>query len=339
MTNGKTLTPQDIEQILSHYDVGQITNVCLPGGGTANLNTIVETDAGRFFLRRRNPKYCTDDQLLFDHDLMQHLARKAIPGPQPCRAKDGKTWLRIEEDTFELHRHIEGTVHDRNNREQIRSAARELALFHLAVLDFETEASKAWPRYDSPLLIRGGLAKLQKGLSPEHKDDLQFVKRQAHILTTHLPDKRYDALPKYVIHGDYHPANMLFRGDAVAGIFDLDWASRQPRVRDLADGVIFYAAERATDVDGADIVSLTHAVTYNRERIHLFLGTYHETLHIKEEEMAVLPQFLRARWLHCRAAGMSKLPVEQRESYFFQDLRGPIGWIEEHEEELSTVPS
>jgi Ser/Thr protein kinase RdoA (MazF antagonist) len=234
---------------------------------------------------------------------------------------------------------VEGDSHDRHSLAQIESAARELALFHLAVLDFETRASKAWPRYDSPILIRGGVADVEKRLSPEHRDDLAYVRSQVVLLEERLSDGQYNALPKYVVHGDYHPANMLFRGDAVAGIFDLDWASRQPRVRDLADGVLFYAADRAEDIDGADIASLTRAATYNEERVQLFLSTYHQTLPIKEDEMAALPQFLRARWLHCRAAGMSKVSEERKEPYFFEDIRVPLEWIDEHEKALSVLPS
>lgn len=338
MTQGKQIAPQDVEQVLAQYDIGRSADARLPGGGTANLNTVIETDRGRFFLRRRNLKYCTDDQLVFDHDLMRHLAAKAVPGPLPLKTRDGRTWVRLQSETFELHRFVAGGPHDRGNLEQIKSAARELALFHLAVLDFKTKASKAWPRYDSPFLIRAGLADLAKRGCSSHQDDLDYVRRQVALLEKELPDKRYASLPRYVIHGDYHPANMLFNGNAVAGIFDLDWASRQPRLRDIADGVVFYAAERATDIDGASIVSLTQAMTYNRERIHLFLSTYHHALRIKPEEMAVLPQFLRARWLHCRVAGLTKVPDERKEAYFFNEIRVPLQWIEEHEGELSALP-
>ena len=338
MSGTSELSAKDIGDVLAKYDLGKVSDVRLPGGGTANVNTVIETDWGRVFLRRRNPKYCTDDQLVFDHDLMRHLAAKGIPGPLPLATKDGETWVQTEKGTFELHRFTDGEDHDRSNLEQIKSAARELALFHLAGMDFETCASKAWPRYDSPFLIRAGLAGIGRHLPPKRKEDMGFVRRQVGILGRELPDERYASLPRYVIHGDYHPANMLFRGDAVAGIFDLDWASRQPRVRDLADGVMFYASERTSDVDGGDITSLTGAVTYNEERTRLFLGTYHRTLPIREEEMAALPQFLRARWLHCRAAGMSKVPVERKADYFFKDIRLPLRWIEEHENALSTLP-
>ncbi|MEW6357562.1 MAG: phosphotransferase [Planctomycetota bacterium] len=338
MSSSREITAGFVEDVLANYDLGTVSKAHLSGGGTANVNTVIETERGRMFLRRRNPKYCTVDQLVFDHDLMRHLASKGIPGPLPMPTKKGRTWVQTDGGTFELHRFIDGHRHDRGNREQIKSAARELALFHLAGMNFRCLASKAWPRYDSPFLIRAAVASIDGRLSPDRHEDMEFVRRQVGKLAKDLPDERYAALPRYVIHGDYHPANMLFRDDAVAGIFDLDWASRQPRVRDLADGVLFYAAERASDIDGADIVSLTAAMTYNEERIRLFLSTYHKTLPIRSEEMATLPQFLRARWLYCRAAGMAKVPDQRKEDYFFRDIRGPLRWIEDHEQNLSTLP-
>ncbi|NOZ24165.1 MAG: phosphotransferase [Planctomycetes bacterium] len=338
MAGNCDITTEDIGEVLSNYDLGEISDVQLPGGGTANLNSVIETGRGRMFLRRRNPKYCTADQIIFDHDLMRHLARKCIPGPLPLETKEGRSWVQTGKGIFEVHRFIEGRPHDRTNLDQIKNAARELALFHLAGMDFKTTASKAWPRYDSPFLIRAALAGIESRVPAGHKGDLEVVRQQVARVAKDLSDKRYASLPRYVIHGDYHPANMLFRGDAVAGIFDLDWASRQPRVRDLADGVIFYGAERTTDVDGGDIASLTAAVTYNEERIRLFVSTYHKTLPLRAEEMALLPLFLRARWIHCRAAGMAKVPDEEKGAYFFKDIVVPLRWICEQEEALGALP-
>ncbi len=223
----------------------------------------------------------------------------------------------------------------RGNCEQIADAARQLARFHRAGLEASLPAGKQWPRYDSPQKIREGLAALRQD---EHArpfaDDLDFAAAQTAALEQGLPDEAYWALPRYIIHGDYHPANIKFLRNRVSGIFDLDWASRQPRLRDLADGIIFFAGRRDRDIDGANIYSLTQTFHLTDALAHRFLDPYLQTETLTPEEQRALPHFLRARWLYCRVSGMAKVPPEQRADYFFAGLRPPLEWIAVYEHRL-----
>lgn len=144
-----------------------------------------------------------------------------------------------------------------------------------------------------------------------------------------FPDSRYHALPKLVVHGDYHPGNLKFAGSDVCGVFDLDWATVQPRVLDLADGVFLFAGERETDIHAADIISLTQTWTPSAERARLFLDAYRQIETITEEERAVLNHVVRARWIYCRVGGMAKLPEERRLDYLLEGLLPPLRALDE----------
>jgi len=328
--NGKLR--EKVESLLQNYSVGNLISFSATGGGTANLNLVIRTESGKFFLRRRNPKYCSPEQISFDHRLMEHLSARGIPGPLPLKTKSGATFVRSGGEIFELHRFIEGEQHDRNSADQIRIAGVMLARFHIATRDFDTRGEKKLPRLDSPDLIREGIREASENLPADEKELVRYLLFETSLIEGALPDALYWNLPSFVIHGDYHPANILFRGGEIVGIFDLDWASSQPRCRDIADGLMFFAARRESDIDGADIFSLTQAMQFDVERMRIFLDGYRELLPISPLEIEALPAFMRARWLYCRVSGMAKVPPEKRTEYFFDSITKPLRWLDENAE-------
>jgi len=406
------ITPDELETVLAHYDLGPLAAPPESGSGTANANLRIATTAGEYFLKRRNPtgvrvflqraqtresrsrtpfrrsldcysggrdsKYAQESFVAFDHALMAHMTRCGVRTPRAVPARDGRTfvvfgisegplmpqgadgafperglrcantapdevllgthrsprdlpvtreprWVRINDDVYEVFHYQPGGPHDRHSLPQIASAGRALADYHRAARDFDPPPGKEWPRYDDPRLIREGIAAIEPDLRATlGADDLDYLMAQVALLESELPDERYHSLPKFVIHGDYHPGNMKFIGDEVAGIFDLDWATVQPRVRDLADGIFLYAGERESDIDAADIFSLTQTWRPSIERGSVCMAAYLAAETVTGEEADALPLFVRARWLYCRVAGMVKVTPERRIGYFVTGLLEPL---------------
>lgn len=320
----RTIAPQTLDAVLAHYAIGPLIAEPEPGGGTANANLTLETTTGKYFLKRRNPKYADPGYVAFDHRLMEHLAPFGIGTPLAVKTHQGGRWLEWEGAIYELFPYQPGGPHDRHAA-QLAAAGRSLAAFHRATRQFSPPPGKAWPRYQDPRLIREGVEVMGNALQQRLSvADFTYLQAQIARLEDDFPDERYHALPKLVVHGDYHPGNLKFVGDAVSGIFDLDWATVQPRVLDLADGVFLFAGERATAIDAADIVSLTQTWTPSLERARLFLDAYQEMETVLPEEWAALELVVRARWLYCRVAGRLKLPEEQRLDYVVDGLLEPL---------------
>ena len=315
----------EIQAILGHYDFGPLLETPGPGGGTANANLRITTTSGTYFLKRRNPKYSDEGFVAFDHALMEHLAPHRVGTPLAVSTRHGKRWLRLGDDVYELFPYHPGGPHDRHSLVEIASAGRARAAFHRGVRDFAPPDGKNWPRYDDPRLIREGIedidAKLARWLCPE---DLSYLLDQVSLLDRELPDERYQSLPKLVIHGDYHPGNLKFLHGEVSGIFDLDWATLQPRLRDIADAIFLFAGERASDIDASDIFSLTQTWQPSAERARVFMDAYLASEKLSDHELAALPLFVRARWLYCRVAGMVKVTPAQRAEYFVTGLLQPL---------------
>jgi Ser/Thr protein kinase RdoA (MazF antagonist) len=343
---------ETLGRVLARYDLGGAVHVLGPGGGTANANLVIQAPRGRFFVRRRNPRYSSPEQVAYDHALMRHLAAKGIGGPLPIETRDGQTFARDGADVYEVQRLVEGTPFDPESPEQLRAAGEGLAAFHTALDDFAPPVPKNLPRYDHPRDIRAGFESLlplatavgaalvaaqgqPRGL-PLHpgpagqRDQIEAVLAVVDRLEAEFPDLLYDSLPHCVIHGDYHPANVLFRGNRLAGIFDLDWVSRQPRVRDLSDGIYYFAGRRADRLDGSDIRSLTRGLRYDIPRARVFLDAYRAHRPVAESELRVLPLVATARWLFAKVAGMRKVGEGERVAFALRDALAPVDWLARH---------
>jgi len=348
VTLSRTIDEDELRGVLSHYAIGSLIAPPESGGGTANANMTLRTASGRWFLKRRNPKYAQRNFVAFDHRLMEHLAPFGVGTPLAVRTRQGERWLELGGAVYELFPYQPGGPHDRHSLTQLASAGRRLAAFHQAVESFRPPPGKEWPRYQNPRLIREGISAIEADLRKRlSSGDFDYLMTQVARLEREFPDARYHALPKLVVHGDYHPGNLKFLNDEVSGIFDLDWATVQPRVLDLADGIFLFAGERARDIDASDIVSLTQTWMPSIERARVFMEAYlaeggalrrqHATrstqhaLLLEPEERNVLALLVRARWIYCRVAGMLKVPEERRIDYCVDGLLEPLRALDDRE--------
>ena len=361
---------ETLGRVLARYALGGAFGALGPGGGTANANLVIQAPRGTLFVRRRNPRYASPEHVAYDHALMRHLAAKGSGGPLPIETRDGQTAVRDGDDVFEVQHFVEGEPYDPGNLDQLRAAGEGLAAFHAALDDFAPPVPKDLPRYDSPRDIRAGFESLlplvgrarlrpsrpggaadqaQQELRPpgnpardaedpsltaEQRQTIEAVLAVVARLEAEFPDALYDSLAHCLIHGDYHPANVLYRGNRLVGIFDLDWVSRQPRVRDLSDGLYYFAGRREGHLDGSDIRSLTRGLRYDIPRARLFLDAYRAHRPVAESELCALPLVATARWLFAKVAGMRKVKEGERVAVAIRDALAPVEWLDRHGAEL-----
>ncbi len=305
-----------------------------PGSGTANAAVVVDTPDGRLILRRRNPRYARADWARFDQALFAHLRARGIPAPEPVLAPDGHGWVVHHEQLYELFHFIEGEQHRSGDARELAAAGRLLAQVHAAGGDFEPPVDKPWPRFHPPMLSRDGLCELLEHARDhdEPAERVQVLEQAlglAITLVRRLPDDAYRALPATVVHGDYHPANLKFLRGRVVGLFDWDWASHQPRMVDLADGLLFFCAVRDAPVVAGDIWSLTSAFSIDAERAHVFGAAYRDEGGLDAVDLGALPDLMRCRWLYCRVdAAQRKVEPHRRAEFVTRDLDVPLSCID-----------
>ena len=325
---------EEARDALARWDVHVSRRQLAPGSGTANAAVIVDTPDGRLILRRRNPRYARADWAHFDQALFAHLRARGIPAPDPVLAPDGHGWVVRQEQLYELFHFIEGAQHRSGNPRELAAAGRLLARVHAACADFEPPVNKPWPRFHPPLLSRDGLHELLEH-ARDHDEPGERVRlleqglALATALVDRLPDDAYRALPSTVVHGDYHPGNLKFVRGRVVGLFDWDWASHQPRMVDLADGLLFFCAVRDAPVVAGDIWSLTSAFSIDAARAHVFGTAYLEEGGLDAADLRALPDLMRCRWLYCRVdAAQRKVEPQRRAEFVTRELAVPLACID-----------
>jgi len=303
------------------------------GGGTKNQNFRLETAEARYFLRVRHQAFSNPDAIQFDHELMQHLHRKGIGAPNPVPLPSGQTWLDWQDQIIELFPFIDaGEPFQQMSLAQLAHAGKALGKFHQAVLDFQPSVAKPAFRIDPPELAEARIRALISNRNhPADQRLAAYVLGQLELAKKRLPDDVFFKLPCLTIHGDFHPGNIKFRGNAVAGFFDLDWASWQPRLFDIAYGLLYFAAIRATEIDGSDIYSLTQTCLPSISRSLIFLGGYWESVVLEPREIEFIPDFMRIGWICCRTDGSQKVPESERWTFFRNEIEQPLIWLDHNE--------
>jgi Ser/Thr protein kinase RdoA (MazF antagonist) len=337
------LNRKQTADLLPRWQVGELMFL-RPAAGTASPAVVAVCRRGQYFLKQRAPRYSDTPRLTYDHALMRHLAQVGLPVAPAIKTFDGNRWVRVEGLVYEIYPWVEGEAFDPTSREQLQAAGDLLARLHQAGESFRPRSHKDLPRLFHPQdrlpEIAEARALLEEGVSPgafsapEAARILDRLEAEARGLLERLPDERYWALPPAVVHGDYHPANVKFRGEhagsgaEIVGLFDWDWACRQARLKDVADGILFFACPRERPLTG-DLPSLTQPPLYDADRMRIFREAYEAHLPLTDEERKVLPDMLRERWLYVRLDAMHrKVEREDKLAFLLPGVEGPLEWIE-----------
>lgn len=307
-------------------------------GGTANRNYVIRASGSTYMLRKRSAKYSGADWIDYEEQYLLHVGQKGLPVPVPLPAASGARRCAVGPDTFQLLPYMEGGAFDQGDARELAAAGAFLGQVHRAAADFRPSVGKSLPRYDDPAVTAEALrrAMRERGdkLAPSDRRTIELMLACAEQVLARLPDEMYRRLPHAVIHGDYHPANVAFRGGAVCALYDFDWISAQPRLRDIADLVVYFAAQRAERLDGSSIYSLNQGCSFDMDRaeeaVRAYVGSAGSPL--SEAEAAALPDFMTARLLHSRVQALAKVPPERAIQVLVGAIEPSLTWIERNRE-------
>lgn len=324
---------QAIAQVLSVYGLRADLPVTVLNGGTANRSYVVGDGERKFILRRRSAKYSGDEWIGYEEQYLVHIGSRDIPVPVPMPTLDGSRRCKIGSDTYQLLPYIGGQPFRPDDAGELAEAGAFLGRLHRAAEGFEPDIVKTLPRYDDPAAIAAALARVlaERGeLASEERRTIEYMLACAERIRQRVPDEAYARLPHTIIHGDYHPANAAFRDGRVSALYDFDWISRQPRLRDIADLIVYFAATRRKPFDGGDIYALVQGCTFDADRTTLALQAYVQRsgVPLSQDEAAALPELMAARLLHSRVQALAKVPPERAIEVLTNDIEAPLVWLE-----------
>ena len=241
---GGSLTPTDLAVVLSHFELGVIEAIePIERGSRRSPKFLIRSQNGLFVVKRRLEKSDDMERVAFSHAVQSYLVAKGYPAPPLARTARSRGTVVIHgERLYELLGYVHGTRYD-GSVAQTAAAGAALARLHDLLEGFESPV-------DPPRLagkgehVRAQLRVIgEQGTSEARRVASElgeaYGRAEARVLGLGV-----ESWPERVIHGDWHPGNMLFSGGDVAGVTDYDTARYAQRVVDFANGAMQFSITR-----------------------------------------------------------------------------------------------
>ncbi|MEF7613406.1 homoserine kinase [Aquincola sp. MAHUQ-54] len=261
---------------IAPLDVGTLTGLRGIGAGIENTNYFVTTDRGEYVLTIF--ERLTFEQLPFYLHLMQHLARRGIPVPDPHADAAGEILHTLKGKPAALVDKLEGghqLAPDHHHCEQVGGM---LARMHLAGQDYPRHQPNlrglAWWAETVPLVLPYLTAAQHTLISEE----LAFQQELA-------DSPAFQGLPAGPIHADLFRDNVMFAGlpghERLTGFFDFYFAGVDSFLFDIA----VCLNDWCIDLDTGALIE---------DRAAAFVAAYERSRPLEGNEVRLLPALMRA---------------------------------------------
>ena len=294
------------ERVLSqHYGIrdAQIST----RSGYMSDQAIVESGDEKWVLKIYGRGMADPESLRDSHRFVRFLADRSYPTPMPVLSARQRTLAEHEGKHCALFPFGDGNLPQPGNTAQLSAAGAALAELHRLSQAFEPAGDKSPADFMRCMLEakRRELAAVETHLEPALWRRLRVVLTGSEKLLD-----RVHALSSWcmMIHGDFRGQNVLFSGDSVAAVLDLDSAAFALRLVDLAYALVFFQAVLAAE-------------PMTQKETDVFLTAYEHVCPLSTIEKGLLPAFLRFSWLR----GML---LWARIAYLDSASERAEGWIE-----------
>lgn len=250
----QTFAADELAIVLSHYDIGVIEKIReFPRGSRKAPKLLIKAERGPFLLKRRALGKDEPEKVAFCHGIQLHLASKQFPLPHLIGTRNtNNSMLRLGEYTYELFEYIQGTPYDQS-LEATQDAGKILALMHKLLRSYTYDPSavvnssyhNAKSVYNACRTIPTTLARRFPDQSGEQaKSNAQLVQTLQAFYDDAVQRVEGAGMldwPAQIVHSDWHPGNMLFRGQRVVAVIDYDTARVHQRIIDIANGALQFS--------------------------------------------------------------------------------------------------
>ncbi len=279
----------ELQEVLAQYDLGELVDCEKNDRGFVNTAyAICMLDGGkpkRYFLRKYK-RGIGEEELMFEHSLIEHLAEAGSPVARIHHTRAGKTYLRRLEGMedavgsfYTIFDYLPGEdrftwVDPVLNDAQLGASGAVLAQLHVHASGFSPLGRRAEPRILELLPVIAQTwsacpARSKGTIFDTHiRDSLGAVSGGIAATLAALQEPAARSLPEMVVHCDYHPGNLKFTGDAVTGVFDFDWSKVDLRLFDLGLAIWYFCTAWREPEDGS----------LRLDGVHAFLKSYQDTV-------------------------------------------------------------
>jgi homoserine kinase type II len=263
---------EEAQRLMHELNLGELTELRGIEGGIENTNYFATTREGPYVLTLF--ERLTFEQLPFYLYLMQHLAQRGIPVPNPAANLEGRILHTVCGKPAAVVNRLRGKSQLAPDVAHCAAVGTMLARMHLAGRDFNRDQPnlRGLPWWNAT--VPSVLPFLSWPQAALIQSELAF---QNHIAAS----SAYAALPRGPVHADLFRDNVMFDGEELTGFFDFYFAGVDTWLFDVAVCLNDWCINLAT---GA----------HDDARTQAFLAAYGAERPLAAAERRLLPAMLRA---------------------------------------------
>ncbi|MHC4948270.1 MAG: phosphotransferase enzyme family protein [Planctomycetota bacterium] len=240
----------ELAVVLSHYRTGVIRRIRpYPRGSRKSPKLRIETRRHEYLLKRRAVGRDDPARVAFAHELQIRLADHEYPVAGLIgTTEDNNSMLEVEDRIYELFNFIVGRRFDRSVPQATASGA-ALGDLHRILADHQPQHPPPGGTFHSVSEIPGQLARIPDAVAAVEPgiDGHALEMTCASLAETYreavarVEQVGYRDWRPCLLHGDWHPGNLLFREGEVVAVLDFDSARMEPRLIDVANGALQFS--------------------------------------------------------------------------------------------------
>ncbi|KOG35035.1 aminoglycoside phosphotransferase [Streptomyces resistomycificus] len=247
--------------LLRQYSAGTAL-ACEPvDQGLLNRGYRLCTTRGRYFLKHHfDPETADPAAIVRQHRATRRLADLGVPVAPPLTGRDGRTVAVVGGHAYALHPWIEGR-HRHGGQLTTAQCGRLGALLGVVHASLErvmpthararTGPAASSDPADTFALIEDLLGRVRRHRPADSFDALarhRLLERRA-LLEQHAGRRPAHGGSVGWVHGDFHPFNLLYKGDAPAAIVDWDRLGVKPRAEEAVRAAAIFFVRPAGTLD------------------------------------------------------------------------------------------
>ena len=277
------LNKENIEEILSNYSIGELTEFKGIEDGIENTNYFLFVDSKKYILTIYE-KRVKEKDLPFFSTLMTSLNKAGFKCPIPIETNNGKTIIRYKDKNLMIVSFLEGTAKNILTPEDCNSIGHEVAKMHEITKNFKIQR-------DNNLSInswRNIFDQVKDKCTQIHKDLPLLIESNLKDVEKNWPKD----LPKGIIHADLFSDNIFFKDNKFTGIIDFYFSCND-----------FYALEIAICFNALCFDGPKNNLSFNVTKAVNFMNGYNQFRKINDHEkkyIKVLSQGSALRFLLTR---------------------------------------
>lgn len=234
---------EKIKKICSEYDIGSHSSIEKVQEGVLNDNYILETTTGKYFIKSVREKAKDRLEMIFGVESL--MKSRGIPAIAMIKTKSGSIFVKDEIEIYTLYPFIEAESGSNYSSKDYKTMGEMLGKIHVVGSgDISSVPNlKQFKRPEDGVILERLKNYKDQINSKNSRDDIdeKFLEYIDFKLAIAPKLRSVELKSDTLIHGDYHPNNILIdrQSQEIVGVCDWEKAEFAPRAYELARSLLY----------------------------------------------------------------------------------------------------